>query len=63
MANGARFSFITHPPRWHFKRVAAMAATAAGYHGDNRGQYYFEHEVWDLSDPVVLREASTSATI
>jgi hypothetical protein len=29
------------------------------YHGDNRGEYYSEHEVWDLSDPAILREAST----
>ena len=25
----------------------------------SRGEYYQEHEVWDLSDPDVLREAST----
>jgi hypothetical protein len=58
--NGERrqVSFITHPPRWHLKG-GGYGGYRGWYHGDSRGQYYSEHDVWDLSDPVVLREAST----
>ncbi|MGD0291151.1 MAG: hypothetical protein ABSC63_16025 [Candidatus Binataceae bacterium] len=58
--NGERrqVSFVTHPARWHLKG-GGYGGYRGWYHGDSRGQYYSEHEVWDLSDPVVLREAST----
>jgi hypothetical protein len=58
--NGERrhVSFKTHTPRWHLKG-GGYGGYRGWYHGDNRGQYYSEHDVWDLSDPAVLREAST----
>jgi len=58
--NGERrhVSFVTHPPRWHLKG-GGYGGYRGWHHGDNKGQYYCEHEVWDLSDPTVLREAST----
>jgi hypothetical protein len=58
--NGERrqVSFVTHPPRWHLKG-GGYGGYRGWHHGDNKGQYYCEHEVWDLHDPAVLREAST----
>jgi hypothetical protein len=58
--NGERrqVSFVTHPPRWHLK-AGGYGGYREWHHGDDKGLYYFEHEVWDLSDPAVLREAST----
>lgn len=58
--NGERreVSFNTLPPRWHLKG-GGYGGYRGWNHGDDRGRYYCEHEVWDLSDPVVLREAST----
>jgi hypothetical protein len=58
--NGARrqVSFVTHPPRWHLKG-GGYGGYRGWNHGDARGEYYCEHEVWDLSDPEVLRAAST----
>ena len=51
-------SFVTHPPRWHLKG-GGYGGYRGWYHGDNKGEYHAEHEVWDLSDPAVLAEAST----
>jgi hypothetical protein len=51
-------SFVTHAPRWHLKG-GGYGGYRGWYHGDNKGAYYFEHDVWDLSDPKVLAEAST----
>ena len=58
--NGERrqVSFVTHPPRWHLKG-GGYGGYRGWYHGDNKGEYYCEHDVWDLSDPAVLAEAST----
>ena len=58
--NGERrkVSFVTHPPRWHLKG-GGYGGYRGWYHGDNKGEYYFEHDVWDLSDRNVLAEAST----
>ncbi len=51
-------SFVTHPPRWHLKG-GGYGGYRGWYHGDSKGEYYAEHDVWDLSDPAVLAEAST----
>lgn len=58
--NGERreVSFVTHPPRWHLKG-GGYGGYRGWHHGDDKGPYHFEHDVWDLSDPAVLREAST----
>src|SRR5580704_5044712 len=56
--NGERrhVSFKTHTPRWHLKG-GGYGGYRGWYHGDNRGQYYSEQDVWDLSDHAVMREA------
>jgi len=51
-------SFVTHPPRWHLKG-GGYGGYRGWYHGDHKGEYYCQHDVWDLSDPAVLAEAST----
>jgi hypothetical protein len=51
-------SFVTHPARWHLKG-GGYGGYRGWNHGDYKGQYHCEHEVWDLNDPTVLREAST----
>jgi hypothetical protein len=51
-------SFVTHRPRWHLKG-GGYGGYRGWYHGDNKGEYHVEHDVWDLSDPAVLAEAST----
>ena len=58
--NGERreVSFVTHSPRWHLKG-GGYGGYRGWYHGDNKGEYYFEHDVWDLSDAKILAEAST----
>ena len=58
--NGQRrqVSFVTHPPRWHLKG-GGYGGYRGWHHGDDKGPAYFEHDVWDLTDPAVLREAST----
>ncbi len=58
--NGERreVSFVTHPPRWRLKG-GGYGGYRGWQHGDPKGAFYQEHEVWDLSDPAVLREAST----
>ena len=44
--NGERrqVSFVTHPPRWHLKG-GGYGGYRGWYHGDNRGEYYSEHDV------------------
>ena len=32
------------------------------HHGDDRGAHHLEHEVWELADPAVRREASSAIT-
>ena len=58
--NGERrhVSFATHPPRWHLKG-GGYGGYRGWNHGDYKGEYHSEHEVWDLSDRAVLAEAST----
>ncbi len=58
--NGNRrdVSFVTHQPRWHLKG-GGYGGYRGWYHGDSKGEYHVEHDVWDLSDPKVLAEAST----
>ena len=58
--NGERrqVSFVTHEPRWHLKG-GGYGGYRGWYHGDSKGDYYFEHDVWDLSDARVLGDAST----
>jgi hypothetical protein len=58
--NGERrqVSFATHQPRWHLKG-GGYGGYRGWYHGDNQGEYYCEHEVWDLDDPATRAEAST----
>ncbi|MGH8014488.1 MAG: hypothetical protein ACREQ4_18520, partial [Candidatus Binataceae bacterium] len=51
-------SFVTHPPRWHLKG-GGYGGYRGWYHGDNKGAFHCEYEVWDLNDPAVLAEAST----
>jgi hypothetical protein len=51
-------SFVTHPPRWHLKG-GGYGGYRGWQHGDPKGAFYHEHEVWNLRDPAVLREAST----
>ena len=51
-------SFVTHPARWHLKG-GGYGGYRGWYHGDQKGDYHAEHDVWDLSDPKVLAEAST----
>jgi hypothetical protein len=51
-------SFVTHPPRWHLKG-GGYGGYRGWYHGDNKGQYYSQHDVWDLSDRDILATAST----
>jgi hypothetical protein len=51
-------SFTTFSPRWHLKG-GLYGGYRGWHHGDYKGKYYFEHDVWDLSDREVLREAST----
>jgi hypothetical protein len=51
-------SFVTHPARWHLKG-GGYGGYRGWYHGDSKGEYYCEHDVWDLTDPRVLAEAST----
>ncbi|MDO8431171.1 MAG: hypothetical protein Q7S58_02045 [Candidatus Binatus sp.] len=51
-------SFVSHPPRWHLKG-GGYGGYRGWQQGDSRGEYYCEHEVWDLNDPAILREAST----
>ncbi|HZP46351.1 MAG TPA: hypothetical protein VFB15_11945 [Candidatus Binataceae bacterium] len=51
-------AFRTLPPRWHLKG-GGYGGYRGWYHGDNKGAFYCEHEVWDLSNPTVLAEAST----
>jgi hypothetical protein len=59
-ANGERrqVSFVTHRPRWHLKG-GGYGGYRGWHHGHDKGPYHFEHDVWDLADPAVLREAST----
>jgi hypothetical protein len=58
--NGAdhKLSFVTLPPRWHLKG-GGYGGYRGWYHGDDKGEYYCEYDVWDLSNPEVLAEAST----
>jgi len=58
--NGERrdVTFVTHPPRWHLKG-GGYGGYRGWHHGDDKGPYYIEHDVWDLANPDVLREAST----
>lgn len=51
-------SFVTHPARWHLKG-GGYGGYRGWYHGDSKGEYHFEHDVWDLNDPKVLADAST----
>src|SRR5215475_919082 len=51
-------SFVTCAPRWHLKG-GGYGGYRGWYHGDHRGDYYCEHDLWDLNDPKVLSEAST----
>jgi hypothetical protein len=51
-------SFVTHEARWHLKG-GGYGGHHGWYHGDSKGDYYAEHDVWDLSDPKVLAVAST----
>jgi len=51
-------SFVTLPPRWHLKG-GGYGGYRGWYHGDSKGEYYCEHDVWDLRDTAVLAEAST----
>ncbi len=51
-------SFVTLPPRWHLKG-GGYGGYRGWHHGDYKGGYYCEHDIWDLSDPKVLTEAST----
>jgi hypothetical protein len=51
-------SFVTHPARWHLKG-GGYGGYRGWYHGDHKGEYYFEHEVWDLNNFRALAEAST----
>jgi hypothetical protein len=51
-------SFATHPPRWHLKG-GGYGGYRGWYHGDNKGEYYCEHEVWDLDDLATRAQAST----
>lgn len=58
--NGERreVSFITHLPRWHLKG-GGYGGYRGWYHGDDKGEYYCEHDIWDLDDPKTRAEAST----
>jgi hypothetical protein len=51
-------SFVAHLPRWHLKG-GGYGGYRGWNQGDSRGEYYCEHETWDLSDPAVSKEAST----
>jgi hypothetical protein len=51
-------SFVAHPPRWHLKG-GGYGGYRGWNQGDNRGEYYCEHETWDLSDPAISKDAST----
>ncbi len=51
-------SFKTLRPRWHLKG-GLYGGYRGWHHGDYKGELYLEHDVWDLRDPEVLREAST----
>jgi hypothetical protein len=50
-------SFVTLAP--HYLKGGGYGGYRGWYHGDQKGEYYCEHEVWNLSDPNVLAEAST----
>ncbi len=58
--NGQRreVSFVALSPRWHLKG-GGYGGYRGWYHGDNKGEYYCEHDIWDLNAPTVLAEAST----
>jgi hypothetical protein len=58
--NGERrdVSFRTRARRWHLKG-GGYGGYRGWYHGDHKGEYHCVHEVWDLSDPELLAEAST----
>jgi hypothetical protein len=56
--NSREVSFVTHPARWHLKG-GGYGGYRGWYHGDSKGEYHSEHDVWDLSDPKVFAEAST----
>ncbi|MGH7988224.1 MAG: hypothetical protein ACREQX_18305 [Candidatus Binataceae bacterium] len=51
-------SFVTHAPRWHLKG-GGYGGYRGWYHGDDKGPFHCEHEVWNLYDPAILKEAST----
>ena len=51
-------SFVTHRPRWHLKG-GGYGGYRGWHHGDLKGEYHFEHDVWDLNDPAVVVEAGT----
>jgi hypothetical protein len=44
-------------PARYFLRAGLYGGYRGWAHGNYRGDYYFEHDTWDLSDPAVLKEA------
>jgi hypothetical protein len=53
-----KVSSVVHSPRWHLKG-GGYGGYRGWNQGDNQGEYYCEHETWDLSDPAISKEAST----
>ena len=48
-------------PTRYFLKGGLYGGLDGWFHGDDRGKLYFEHEVWDLSDPTVRRTVRTLA--
>ncbi|MCS6927106.1 MAG: hypothetical protein NZ578_14525 [Candidatus Binatia bacterium] len=52
------FRFRTLPGRYYL-RSGLYGAWKGWYHGDYKGPYYFEHDVWDLSDHTFMKRIGT----
>ena len=48
-------------PTRYFLKGGLYGGLDGWFHGDDRGKLYFEHDAWDLSDPVTRQRARTLA--
>ena len=48
-------------PTKYFLKGGLYGGLDGWFHGDDRGKLYFEHEVWDLTDPATRHRVRTLA--
>jgi hypothetical protein len=60
LANGdTKVVEIRTLPARYYLRSGMYGGWKGWYHGDHKGSYYFEHDIWDLTDPVFMKQAGT----